>query len=93
MHYVVTMKFGYPVGITHTFTNEPFNLHVFPNPVSSVCNVTFTLDKPGNTTLSLISPTGQTIATIIDRNFLQGKQTFRFTTSSLEPGLYQLLLQ
>ncbi len=93
MHYVVTKKFGYPVGMAQSSPAEPFGMHVFPNPVKSACNVTFTLDQPGSIKLTLISSMGQTKATLIDRKLDKGTHTFRFVTSSFSTGLYEVLLQ
>ncbi len=93
MHYVVTKKFGYPVGITPKAPAEPFAMHVFPNPVSDVCNVTFTLDQPGRVKLLLMSHLGQTIATWLDRKLEAGTHSFCYPTTSLIHGLYYVLLQ
>lgn len=68
-------------------------MHVYPNPVSNVCNVTFALDQPGNVKLTLTSPMGQTVSTLINMHLLQGKHSFRYNTYALIPGLYQFLLQ
>jgi hypothetical protein len=93
IHYVVTKKFGYPVGIVQPALPEPFVLRVFPNPVQDDCHVTFTLDQPGRVRLSLISPIGQTVATWLDKEFGRGTHWFRFATESMSPGMYQVLLQ
>jgi hypothetical protein len=93
MHYVVTKKFARPVGISKTVQAEPFDMHVFPNPASAACNVTFTLDQPGPLRLTLVSPLGQPVATWLDRNFEKGPHWFRFNTASLAPGIYQVILR
>ena len=93
MHYVVTKKFTYPVGIAQTSPADPFSLHVFPNPVKDACNITFTLDQPGHVQISLISLMGQPVSKLLDRKLERGIHTFRTNTSSLTPGLYEVLLQ
>lgn len=93
MHFVVTKKFGYPVGITPPSLPEPFAMKVFPNPVSEACHVTFTLDQPGFVQISLVSLSGIKIATWLDRKLEQGKHSFSFSSASLATGLYQVVLQ
>ncbi len=93
MHYVITKKFAYPVGITPLTVPEPFSLRIFPNPVKENCNITFTLEKPGRVRLSLIPVTGQSGFTWIDKKLDAGTHSFHFSTLSLVPGLYEVLLQ
>jgi hypothetical protein len=93
MHFVVTGKFGYPVGVQQITHPECFALHVFPNPVKDVCNITFTVDQPGRVRLSLLSMSGKSIATWLDRKLEAGAQSFRFPIAALSPGFYELVLQ
>lgn len=93
MHYVVTKKFGYPVGIAQTMNKGQLDFHVFPNPVKETCNVTFVLEKPGRVRISLISLSGQTVSSWLDRKLDRGAHSFRFTSTAFAPGLYQVLFQ
>ncbi|MDP1621432.1 MAG: M20/M25/M40 family metallo-hydrolase [Bacteroidales bacterium] len=93
LHYVVTKKFGNPVGILQTPLSDPFALQVFPNPVKESFNITFTLAQPGPVKLTLLSPRGQPVVTWVDRRLERGTHWFRFGTASLTPGLYGVLLQ
>ncbi|MDD4602520.1 MAG: M20/M25/M40 family metallo-hydrolase [Bacteroidales bacterium] len=93
LYYVMKEKFNYPVGIAHEISAEPFALRVFPNPLKDVCNVSFTLDQPGSTKISLISQMGQKVATWLDCKLEKGTHFSQFTTASLTPGLYQVVLQ
>jgi hypothetical protein len=44
-------------------SGKGFTFNVFPNPANDECNIAFDLDKPGRVRISLISITGQTVAT------------------------------
>jgi hypothetical protein len=93
IRFVMMEKFATPVGVKPTIQAETFNLHVFPNPVYDACNVTFTLDRPGHVRISLLSVTGQEVATWLDQKLDRGSNWFRFSTSKLPAGLYEILLQ
>jgi hypothetical protein len=90
---MMTKKFGNPVGIPPTEPADLFALQVFPNPATGACNVTFTLDKPGRVRLSLISMSGRTSATWLDRRLDRGTHRLRFPTTPHAPGLYQVMLE
>ena len=93
IHYVMTEKFRNSVGIQQQTCFDPFALKVFPNPVTNECNITFTLDQPGPVKLLLFSQKGDLINTWLDCTLEGGEQQFRFSTTSLMPGLYELALQ
>jgi hypothetical protein len=93
MHYVVTKKFTYPVGIAQAPPADPFLLQVFPNPVKDACNITFTIEEPGPVQVSLISLMGRTVSKLLDRKLERGIHSFRMNTSYLTPGLYEVFLQ
>ena len=92
IHFVVTKKFGYPVGISGKPPAEKFSLRVFPNPVTEKCNVAFNLNKSGRVTISLISPLGQSTVWL-DRKLEPGEHFLTFPASSLPGGLYEVLLR
>ncbi|MCX6306168.1 MAG: M20/M25/M40 family metallo-hydrolase [Bacteroidetes bacterium] len=93
MHFVMTKKFGYPVGIPGVDLTEPFAMQVFPNPVQDACNITFTLDHPGRVRLTLVSLMGQTVSTWLDRKLERGTHRLHFSTAGMKPGMYEVLLQ
>jgi hypothetical protein len=93
MHYVVTKKFAYPVGIEQATIKDPFDMRVYPNPVKDACNVTFKLERPGRVRISLISPKGLVTSSWLDRKLDSGNHRYRFSMASLNKGLYQVLLQ
>jgi len=93
MQFIMREKFMHPVGINPLTSSDPFAFHVFPNPVKEVCNVSFTLDKPGRVRLTLVSMSGQTLAVWMDRGLEKGTHWFRYHTASLSPGMYHVLLQ
>ena len=93
LHYVMTEKFNRPVGIEPTPLPEPFDLHIYPNPVTDACNVNFTLIKPGRVKLTLLSMQGQLLNTLIDGNLEQGSHWLHFKIGTQAPGLYQIMLQ
>ena len=93
LHFVINNKFGNPLGVSHSNPPSYFGLKVFPNPVKNTCNVTFTLDKPGQVRLSLLSVTGKRVATWLDRKMEAGFQFLTFSTQTLSPGLYEVVLE
>ncbi len=93
MHYVVTEKFSYPLGVKHPIDPDPLDLHLYPNPVQEVCNVDFNLPKPAPVRISVVSASGQVISVWLDRKLDAGTQLLRFSTKSLVPGLYHVTLQ
>jgi hypothetical protein len=93
IHYVMTEKFNSTVGIRPHAYDDPFALHVFPNPATDQCNLTFTLDQPGRVKVIVISSKGEIIQTLVDRHLESGEHRYRFATTSLMPGLYELVLQ
>ena len=93
IHYVMTEKFNSTVGIRPHAYIDPFALKVFPNPMTDECNLTFTLDRPGRVKLLLMSPKGDILHTWLDWSLEAGEHQYRFSTTSLMPGLYELVLQ
>jgi hypothetical protein len=93
LHFVMSEKFIHPVGIDQTYSEEPFALRVYPNPVTNACNVTFVLSKPGRVKLTLVSIEGQILSEWLDGSLDQGNHWLSFSTGHLSPGLYQVLLQ
>jgi hypothetical protein len=93
LHFVMNQKFKNTNGIDNFQSVDPFDLHIYPNPVTTVCNLTFKLSKPCNMKISLFSMQGQLIKTILNADLQQGIQTLNFQTSELTPGVYEIVLQ
>jgi hypothetical protein len=93
LHYVMSEKFVHPVGITPPKTSDYYDMMVFPNPVTDICNVTFTLLQPGHVKLTLISIQGKILNRWLDYKLDEGNHWFRFNTGDLAAGLYQVVLQ
>lgn len=92
MHYVMTNKFGHPVGIDNLKYETAFRMQVFPNPVADACNISFTLDKPGRVRLT-ISTLEMQVVTIYDKYMEAGDHRLSFMMDALAPGLYTIVLQ
>jgi hypothetical protein len=92
LHYVMTEKFNHPVGIRPTDPVDPFSLKIYPNPVSDVCNVTFSLPQSGHVKLMLVSMQGQLLNTWID-NYLEKGNHSLIEILPKASGLYQVVLQ
>jgi hypothetical protein len=93
LKFVMTEKFRSTVGIPPQQIEMAADLKAFPNPVKDAVNVTFTMDQPGRVRLKLVSMQGQTAAIWIDSRLGQGTFSYRFSTASLSPGLYHIVLQ
>jgi hypothetical protein len=93
LHYVMSEKFIHPVGISSSNYMEPFALQIFPNPVTDVCKVTFTLAQASRVRLTLVSLQGQILSTLLDCDLEQGTHFFQYNTGTLSTGLYQVVMQ
>jgi hypothetical protein len=93
MHYVVTKKFAYPLGISGKAPLEPFDMHVFPNPARNACKITFNLDRSGCVTLSVVSLTGQQVVMLMDRVLEKGIHSVEVPMGSVAPGFYEIVLE
>lgn len=67
-------------------------LKAFPNPVSNISNIDFTVDTYSHIKLILYDTKGSQIAKMIDNSFVPGKYTFSFSTEKLKSGTYFYIL-
>jgi len=60
----------------------------YPNPFNSATNISFTLTKPGHTSLTVHNALGQLVATLIDENMSAGTYAVNFDATDLPSGVY-----
>jgi hypothetical protein len=71
-------------------TSEQSSLTVFPNPVSSTVNLSYSLNRSDLITISLVDLQGKTIAQLLNSNQAAGKNHFSFSTHDIPDGSYLL---
>jgi len=65
----------------------------YPNPVSSITTIPFTLTNGGKAVINLYNIQGQYITKIADGNYPAGKNNVTFEIKSLVPGIYFYTLE
>ncbi len=81
----------YIFGITDVKENfiENFQINLFPNPISTTANISYTIENPANVSISIQNALGEEVAKGIDNKFVAaGSYTDIINTSSLLPGVY-----
>jgi len=78
------------VGINFNVDNEGFNIH--PNPFTNFTTLSYTLDKPSNTTISIYNHHGQLIEKI-EQEQLKGEQRVQWNAEGLPSGMYYFRIQ
>jgi hypothetical protein len=73
--------------------NSVNNLTVFPNPTSGKTSIDFELAKPEPISLSICNPLGQNIILFENKPYPAGAFTEYFSTESMNPGVYYLILK
>ena len=71
-------------------TNPPL---IMPNPSDEMMTVSFRLGETGKHILQVISLTGETVAYVLDEEMARGDYSVPFSTKSLAPGAYRMLLK
>jgi len=85
-------------GTQESEKSEPINLQLSPNPASSSCDISYTLQRNEYVSLSMISPLGQKFE-VFERKFQgQGAHTIHLefgsiSSGTLQPGIYLVRLQ
>ena len=67
---------------------ESYSFHCFPNPFNSSTHISFTLIKPGLTTICLYDATGRLVKTLSDGFFPAGTHSTTLNGSELPSGIY-----
>ncbi len=75
---------------TETIVEESngLDLVLYPNPVSDVANLAFTLSEPAMVRVELIDIHGKTVSLLIDDYFSAGQHNTNFEVFGLAPGMY-----
>lgn len=68
--------------------NNAFAASVYPNPVSSIANISLTLDKSQDLSVNVYDLTGHKIAAIEKTQYASGENTIRYDASALPKGMY-----
>lgn len=70
------------------------DVSVFPNPVSSDLNITYTLDRPTMVTITVLDASGKKTKTLVNHDQPAGEHRWSFNSSSVMPhsGSYLLKL-
>lgn len=79
------------VSVPHSdFYNRPdnFSLRHFPNPVRSVVDFKFTLDRASHATITVFDLIGRKMKTLVDSNFEAGEQHVTISNVRLQSGVY-----
>lgn len=70
-------------------TSEPASLNVgFPNPFTHSTQLTYSVERPGHLTLTVVDVLGRKVATLADHYHMPGKYTVPFSAGELAPGVY-----
>ena len=79
---------------TEEIKNLPGNhLKIFPNPVSSTAQISFSVSEPGEVSLDLYDITGRLVTKLADRNYIEGNYQINLVTKNLNSGIYILRMQ
>ncbi len=70
------------------------SIRVAPNPVASVANISFVLERHADVTLNIVDMLGRSVAVLVsDRELEAGPHSFDWNTAGLPNGSYRLRLQ
>ncbi|NOT35923.1 MAG: T9SS type A sorting domain-containing protein [Saprospiraceae bacterium] len=67
-------------------------LKIYPNPSSSVCNISFSMDHPGDFNLAITDILGKPMVCQNTFNYNQGNQEIQLNTKDLQKGTYLILI-
>lgn len=91
--YVVEWKVGEVVtDIDITPVEREYEISVFPNPVASELNVSYTLFKPGTVNISVLDLTGRKVRTLVRQRQPAGEHHYTFESQETLPAEYILQL-
>jgi photosystem II stability/assembly factor-like uncharacterized protein len=74
-------------------TNANYRLITYPNPISSVVNIQFELEKRERVELLVCSLSGKTNSVIVSEVMAKGKHQLQWNTNNLKPGIYFFILK
>jgi hypothetical protein len=90
LHFVITEKFDYPVGMPETQPLFGPDLHVYPNPAGEHCTANFNMTTPGHAEIALLSSTGKFLKTCLSMELQAGDYHFEIAIDDLSMGIYFL---
>jgi O-glycosyl hydrolase len=79
---------GGPDGLMDINQNNGFQMTIYPNPITSLATIEYTLPKAENITLSIIDITGRPVETLYDGFCNVGFNKVVFENSNYENGIY-----
>jgi len=83
-----TSVWGQGTGVESTEPVPGANVHITPNPMTSAGALSFSLDEPGRTVVSLYDISGRSIATVLDSEMTAGNHSVNLNTSGMSSGVY-----
>jgi hypothetical protein len=78
----------FSVGIAEPLSEDPGVVKSFPNPVTDQVSLTFSLEKAGKVSLSVVNYLAQPALKTEKYEFNPGEQTITVNTSEFENGIY-----
>lgn len=91
-HIPVTMNVG-QVGINVSIAPDQFGLHpIFPNPFNPTATVSYSLSRPGKTTIEVYNLIGQKMAILYDGYQAAGEHTLAWQAKDFASGIYFIRL-
>jgi len=82
-----------PLRLEEENDKEETSFEVFPNPVSSLATILFSLNKDSKVLIELFSIDRRKVITIADENFQAGNQEINFDCRSIPAGWYSIQLR
>ena len=84
---------GYTSSPTAVITENASNsIKLWPNPVSSVATISYSLKQAGNVTISVFSSDGRMVQNVILKNQTTGTNSYGFNVNGLQNGVYSLIV-
>ena len=68
-------------------------ISLFPNPISDVTSVTFSLNKTTVTNIGVYDIAGKLVKPLLGKEISKGKHTLDFNLQSLSKGKYYIVIQ
>ncbi len=85
---ITTALQDFSVGIAEPLSAEPGAVKSFPNPVTNQVSLTFSLEKAGKVSVSVVNYLAQPALKTEKYEFNPGEQTITVNTSEFENGIY-----
>lgn len=89
--FVIKLDSNGIINSTTSVTDAPISsstLNVYPNPLSSGSNITYTIDQPSQVRIELVSSIGDAVLLMADKQEQAGTHQLSINTSTLPSGIY-----